>query len=224
MNAPFEARLTKAGFRRCIEATDRRERRFEWAEGRVAKMANVTKVHARLSTNFLRALSARLDLDTWSIVMVDLNVEQVTFIRVPEPIVAPLDDEDMALSTDKAVILVEVLSPSTVATEFVDKLAEHTTIASLDACIVASQDDAICWVWERRDDGTFPAKPSEVEGRDAKLVLRRRGFELPPRRAVSQDQGGVRHQHVAHPPLGLRIPSSPLNSTNLVIAAQRWSP
>lgn len=75
--------------------------------------------------------------------------------------------------------MVEVLSPSSVARDFVEKCAEYQTFATLEAYIVASQDEAICWIWQRRDDGSFPDCPDEVAGREAMIELTASRISLP---------------------------------------------
>ena len=74
----------------------------------------------------------------------------------------------------------EVLSPSSVGTDMVEKLAEYTSLASLEAYIVASQDEPICWVWQRSgEDRSFPKTPEEIAGRDKAIMIAALGISLP---------------------------------------------
>lgn len=60
------------------------------------------------------------------------------------------------------------------------KLAEYTSLPSLQCYIVASQDEAIVWVWQRDEDtGGFPALPEEIVGIDAAIVVRALCITLP---------------------------------------------
>ena len=84
------------------------------------------------------------------------------------------------MSTTWAVLLVEVLSPSSVARDMNLKLAEYTSLPSLQCYVVASQDEAIVWVWQRDEDtGAFPALPQEISGLDGRIDVRSLGIDLP---------------------------------------------
>ena len=64
MNAPIAPQLDNTAFCRWVE---RQEGKFEWKEGRIVGMSNVTKARARIVADLVRALSARLDFDQWSL-------------------------------------------------------------------------------------------------------------------------------------------------------------
>lgn len=60
------------------------------------------------------------------------------------------------------------------------KAAEYLNITSLEFYIVASQDEPLCWVWERNAASReFPKLPAELRGRDCKVPLVFFGIELP---------------------------------------------
>jgi Uma2 family endonuclease len=63
------------------------------------------------------------------------------------------------------VLLIEVLSPSSIAIDLKEKAAEYRQLASLDAYLVFSQDEPKAWVWER-SQGAFPLAPEERQGSD----------------------------------------------------------
>ncbi len=73
-------------------------------------------------------------------------------------------------------VLVEILSPSLEERDPSVKPAEYLEIASLDSCIVASQDGVLFCVWQRRPDGTFNEAPLRIEGRDQ--VIQVPGLDL----------------------------------------------
>jgi Uma2 family endonuclease len=66
------------------------------------------------------------------------------------------------------VLLVEVLSPSTAATDLGDKAAEYLQIQSLLAYIVLSQDEPKAWVWARQ---TAEFVPGPVVIADTEAVI-----------------------------------------------------
>jgi hypothetical protein len=62
----------------------------------------------------------------------------------------------------------------------VEKLAEYTSLPSLEAYIVASQDEPICWVWQRTGaDRSFERKPEDISGRDKAIEIGALGISLP---------------------------------------------
>ncbi len=173
----YDAPMTKAVF---LQWVQRQERRHELKDGRAIMHAGTTHRHAVLSARFVGALSLRLDPDRWAICTADFAVEIGDVVRYPDVLVQTTGIDGAALSTDKPVLLVEVLSPSSVGTDMTVKLAEYTSLASLEAYIVASQDEAILWVWQRdAASKTFPAKPQEISGRGSELNIASLGIALP---------------------------------------------
>lgn len=174
---PAGGYVDKATFCRWVE---RQERKYEWKEGGIVQMTNVTRAHSMIVTNFIVALSARLDRDIWSVMAVDFGVETEDAIRYPDIVVDPMrPDNPKGRRAESPIIMVEVLSPSSGARDFVEKLAEYQTFTTLEAYIIASQDEPICWLWQRQEDGAFPAVPEEIVGRDVTIELTARAFALP---------------------------------------------
>ena len=113
--------------------------------------------------------------------MSDFAVEIGEDVRYPDVLVELLSaGGPQALSSAAPVLLVEVLSPSSAARDLNVKLAEYTTLPSLQCYIVASQDEAIVWVWQRdRASGAFPRLPVEVAGIDGRIDVEGLGITLP---------------------------------------------
>jgi Uma2 family endonuclease len=177
-NAPaYEPPMTKAAFLHWVQ---HQERRYELKDGRTIMQAGTSKYHAWLAGRILTALSIRLDPDIWVVTVSDLAVEIGEVIRYPDVMVERLTTDGAALTTEMPVVLFEILSPSSVATDMTVKLAEYTSLPSLQAYIVASQDEPILWVWQR-DAATraFPAKPQQIDGRDQSLHLAALSIALP---------------------------------------------
>jgi len=169
--------IDKAAFCRWVE---RQERKYEWKEGRIVQMTNVTRGHGIIVGNFVMAIGARIDLDQWSVIPVDFGVETDDSIRYPDVLVEPLTADDLkGRRSHSPAVLVEVLSPSSGARDFVEKLAEYQTFVTLEAYIIASQDEPICWLWQRGEDGAFPARPAEINGREAAIELNARAISVP---------------------------------------------
>jgi Uma2 family endonuclease len=177
MNAPLGLKLDKRAF---LQWVQKQERRYELKDGEVIIHPGVSRDHATLVGRFVIALGSRLDPDVWAVSPTDFAIEIGPDIRYPDVLVERLNADGKALSTQSPVVLVEVLSPSSVGTDMVEKLAEYTSLPSLEAYIVASQDEPICWVWQRaRQDRSFPKKPEEIAGRDTAIGIASLGITLP---------------------------------------------
>lgn len=179
MNARFDLRLSKPEFLRWIEAPERRAAKFEWSGGRVVQMANVTRAHVLIASNVMGLLRQALDLSRWAVYAADFYVESEEFLRIPDVIVEAAGGDLKARSTSAPVLLFEILSPSSVKTDLVDKPAEYARFSSLETYVVLSQDEVVAWVWERQADGSLPPMPAEARGREAGLALAARGITLP---------------------------------------------
>jgi Uma2 family endonuclease len=177
MNAPLGLKLDKRAF---LQWVQKQERRYELKDGQVIMHPGGTKRHAWIIGSFVSLLSARLDPNAWSIGPTDIAIEIGPDIRYPDVVVERIHDDGTALSTDTPTVLVEVLSPSSVGDDMTAKLAEYTSLPSLEAYIVASQDEPICWVWQRSgEDRSFPKTPEEIAGRDKAIAIAAHGVSLP---------------------------------------------
>jgi Uma2 family endonuclease len=93
--------------------------------------------------------------------------------------VEPASADLKGQSTEVPAIVVEVLSPATEEMDFNVKLSEYRRIASLQAYIVASQDEARCWFWLRFADGAMPELPSEIAGPDGVIDIPTLALSIP---------------------------------------------
>ncbi len=87
--------------------------------------------------------------------------------------------EDKALASESPVLLVEVLSPSSEERDLSAKPTEYLSLASLQAYIVVSQDEPLCYVWLRNADGKFRSEPETFKGRDQIIPVAALGITLP---------------------------------------------
>lgn len=172
----YEAPLSKAAFFATIRD---RQGHFELKDGCLIVQAGGSRNHAFIIGRFVVALGHRLDPHDWATCPTELAVEIGDDIRYPDVVVESMSGDGKAYVAGRPVVLIEVLSPSSTGTDMAVKLAEYTSLPSLEAYIVASQDEPICWVWQRRQDGHFPRIPQEVKGREASIALIGRGIALP---------------------------------------------
>lgn len=159
-------------------AAEHAEKRYEYVRGRIVQqMTGGTLGHGQVARRIVRAIEDQIDLSTWTVIA-DRGVETPQTIRYPDAALEQAGAALSSLSTDKPALVVEVLSPSTSATDLDVKPAEYLSLASLDAYIIASQDEAAMLVYQRGRNGRFPAKPREVGGLDEQFTVKGRGFEV----------------------------------------------
>jgi Uma2 family endonuclease len=91
---------------------------------------------------------------------------------------------------------VEVLSPTTEEMDLNVKLSEYGALASLRAYIVASQDEARCWVWLRAVDKSIPELPEEISGLGRSIDIAALGLTVPLEEIY---RGVVHNDEVAEP-------------------------
>lgn len=171
--------LSKDEFCRWI---DRQEAKFEWKEGRVVQMSNVTRGHASIVANLSFALLTALGRDRWRVLTSDFGIESGDFLRFPDVVVEPKLASTGSMTERRVVhpvLIFEVLSPSSVGIDMIEKPAEYGVFATLEAYVAVSQDTAQCWLWQRDAAGAFPSRPAAVVGRGAALQLDARGISLP---------------------------------------------
>lgn len=170
MNSPLDLKMDKATF---LRWASHQEGKYELVEGRPVMQQTPTRDHRSIAKNIERALDVRLDLDVWVVGRGDLSVEIGQETRVPDVMVEPAGLDGRAIVTDRPVLLVEVLSPSSVHNDMNAKPSLYFQIPSLEAYIVASQDVPYVWVWQRSQDAarTFPAKPDEIDDPAASVAL-----------------------------------------------------
>lgn len=179
MSTPLDLRLDQASFDRWLLG---QERKYEWKDGCVVQMTTVTREHASIVSDIVFGLRKRLDNGTRHVASSDFGVEAEDFVRFPDVLVEPKvagTPRGFRRAHD-AIVLFEVLSASSVDADMIEKLEDYTSLPTLGAYVVASQDAAICWLWQRNPETrTFPAKPMRFAGRDQALPLAALGIALP---------------------------------------------
>lgn len=154
------------------------ERRYEWVEGKIIMMTEVSRDHSRIVTNLVVALAAILDRELYEIASSDFGVNTPLSRRFPDVLVEPASRDGKGRTSESPIFIAEVMSPSTVTVDRKKKPAEYATLASLQTYAVFSQDEPTVWVWQRSESG-LPEKPTRLEGRDARLEIPALGATLP---------------------------------------------
>lgn len=157
----------------------REEGRYELSRGIVfGYMINVTRRHAEVCSNVFIALSRKIDADRYLITMADYGVRTLHGIRGPDVMVELRPGEPGSLATDKPILLVKVLSPSTAGIDFTEKRDEYLAITSLQTYIIVSADDTRVWAWRRAQDGSWPAHATLFESRGDAVTIAGLGVDL----------------------------------------------
>jgi len=170
--------VDKPTFYRFIETADE-QHRYEFVRGWIMQQqAGGTFKHARLGKAFVEALSRALDRDTWVVLGSDRGIDTGETVRHADAVVEQLGAADNSLSTEAPVLIVEVLSQSSEERDLSAKPVDYLSLTSLEAYIVASQDEPLCYVWLKGADRTFKSEPSTVKGRDQVIQVRALGIAI----------------------------------------------
>jgi Uma2 family endonuclease len=175
MNIRPDLRMDKAAFIAWMQAN---EGRYELAGGLVVMMPGVSRAHGMLVMNVASLLRDQLDRTQWAVIAefgLDAGPET---LRYPDIVVDRAGGGAKDCTATAPVLLVEVLSPSTAATDLGDKAAEYLQLPTLLAYIVLSQDEPKAWVWARAT-GEFAPGPAVIAGTEAFVRIAALQLELP---------------------------------------------
>jgi Uma2 family endonuclease len=165
-------------FLRWAAERPREDGKFELSRGRVVcNMIDASRPHGRVAKNIVGRLYNLLDPDRFDLNAADFAVQTPFGVRSPDVVVdntSPHRDP----STSTPIFIAEVLSPSTENTDFTEQLEECTAIAALQTYLICSQDEPRAWLWARQGDGSWPAEPTELTGREGVIPLGGLGVEL----------------------------------------------
>ena len=153
-----------------------REGKRELVNGQVVEyMINVTLGHVRVVTRLLSELASKLDPLRFEAYAVDIGLKTPKGVRYPDLVVDVAGGDSDDLAVREPMLVCEVLSPSSIVRDTVEKQQEYTSIASVQAYLVLSQDEARVWLWSRGPQGW--SGPVMIEGTDAILSIPQLGFE-----------------------------------------------
>jgi Uma2 family endonuclease len=178
MNASAFSKFDKAAFFKVVEAAND-DQRFEFVRGRILQQQKGnTRGHVLVATEFLMSLARQLDETEFDVLGPGFAVETDETVRYPDVLVVPSNLAGDAMATRVTPLIVEVLSPTSVDRDLCVKPAEYLSIPTLQAYIVASQDEPACLVWLRGSDGTFPAEPVEIKGQAGVIRVAQLSVEI----------------------------------------------
>ena len=173
MNRPVVPSISPP--RMSIEAfeawAERQDGRYELVRGFPVMMNETTRNHSKITTNLVRCLLNVIDPDIYHVAIGDFGLETgKDTVRLADVMVTPNEGSGKDRRTEEALLLIEILSPSTSHVDFGDKQREYLALSSLQAYLIVAQDKACAWLWVRGEDG-FPAKPEVIEDLEATLTI-----------------------------------------------------
>jgi Uma2 family endonuclease len=153
--------------------------KYELSRGEIRRMMiQVSRAHWLVSTNILRELLAKLDPTRFQAGPSEFGVRTGVGVRYPDIVVDRASTDLKALACEAPIFIAEVLSPSTTAIDFTEKVEEYTAIPSVQTYLICSQDEPRAWSWSRLSDGVWPRKPAEFAGRQDSIPLGGLDIEL----------------------------------------------
>lgn len=153
--------------------------RYELVRGRPVMMNETTRNHSKITTNLVLLIGNKIDRSRYHMAIGDFGLQTGDdTIRLADIMVTPTEGPGEERRTNEAILLVEILSPSTSHVDFGDKQREYLALSSLQAYLIVAQDKACAWLWMRGEDG-FPAKPDVIEDLSATITIDPLALSLP---------------------------------------------
>ena len=176
MNRPVVPRMSIEAFEAWAEGQDGR---YELVRGRPVMMNQTTRYHSRITMNIVVGLMTSIDRSQYDVAAGDFALKTGDdTLRLADIMVTPMKGSGQDRLTDEAVLLIEILSPSTASEDFGPKQAEYLALTSLKAYLIVAQDKACAWLWLRGENG-FPEKPEMIEDLNATLTIDALSLTLP---------------------------------------------
>ena len=133
-----------------------REGKREFVRGRVVEMMiNVTRNHADIAANLIQLLREQFDRKEYSVGSADFAVRTPDGVRFPDVFVDRKGEgaKGTDLSAVEPVVLAEILSPSSLARDFHDKMHDYQGVPSLQHYLIASHEEPRVWLTSRVGEG-----------------------------------------------------------------------
>jgi Uma2 family endonuclease len=150
MTAALEKRLTE---REYLELEERSEIRHEFVDGEMVAMAGESQAHNDIAGAIYAALLPTARTKRCRIAIEGIRVRVPNGrVRYPDVFVACPPSGDRFIEENPCFII-EVLSPSTAATDRITKLDEYTSLSSLERYVLVEQDRRFVIVYRRTLEG-----------------------------------------------------------------------
>jgi Uma2 family endonuclease len=170
---------------------DRQELRYEFDGFQPLAMTGGTAAHAAIQRNLIYALAGRLLDSPCQPYGSELKIKVAASIRYPDAFVVCTPIPAQSKVVTDPVVIFEVVSESSVTTDFVTKNAEYRATPSVQRYVVLQQTKAAAAVFFRKGDDWVS---DMLSGEDAILDMPEIGIQIPLseiyRRVSFEPEGG----------------------------------
>ena len=140
-------------------------------------MTGASRGHAILVSELAALLRSSIDRSRFVVVTSDLGVRTPAGIRYPDLVLDRRGGNNRDLSAAGPILIAEVLSPSSLARDMVEKSQEYTALPGLQNYLVLAHDEPRVWLWSRTAEGW--SGPDMVEGMAGVVDLGTMGISTP---------------------------------------------
>ena len=157
------------------------EIRHEYVAGQVYAMSGSSREHNLIATNLISSLRPHLRGGSCRGFVSDMKVkiktssQRVDFFYYPDVVVTCDSQDRERYFLTSPCLVIEILSPSTQATDKREKRINYQTIESLQEYVLVSQNEIKVEVYRRDDNGNWTV---EILGKDDDLQLDSVGLTL----------------------------------------------
>ncbi len=155
--------------------------RHEYLAGEVFAMSGGSKEHNLITLNIASRIRSQLRGSPCSVFMADIKVrieilnQNNTIFYYPDIIVTCDPNEQDRFYLDYPCLIIEVLSPSTEATDRREKLVNYRMLKSLQEYVLVSQDEVRVDIYSKDSQGNWFM---QTLGKDDELCLNSIGLTL----------------------------------------------
>jgi len=146
MNVMTQQKLTLDEF---LAWERQQELAHEFDGGRIIPMDGGTLGHYLIGANLLRLLWPAINRSTHRVVPAGVKVLVDGRIRYPDLVVATRTDDTSVDIVPEPVIVVEVISPTSVARDTIEKNREYRATSTINQFVVVEQDTVAATSWLR---------------------------------------------------------------------------
>jgi Uma2 family endonuclease len=127
------------------------EVKHEFVEGQLIEMPGEKRIANKLSSRLLVKLLSLLNENVYDVYIQDVRLSTVKGkrYRYPDVMVVPVVDDEDEYTVHQAVLVAEILSPSTEKTDRNDKLKEYSKISSVQYYLLISQEETVVELYRR---------------------------------------------------------------------------
>ena len=165
-----------------LDWAETRDGNFELVEGEIVMQAGASRDHERVAKAVFASLYAQVDPDVFYVNKGDFGVRvgggaRRGSVLYPDVVVDRQSGDGDERVTTTALVVAEVLSPSTDLAHHIRKLDHYKRLGSLVAYLVFDQKTPVVRVW-RKEGGAWQPTPTIVDDPAARIELPEVGATL----------------------------------------------